>query len=117
MHGMDWDGCEDLKGWWLSEKFDGVRSFWDGGSMISRNGRRIFCPHWFTENFPTGVTLDGELWIERGELELLNGTLKSNKDDPAWKAVSFMVFDLPSSKEPYEKRIHDLKELNLPNHV
>src|SRR5437764_12597307 len=25
-----WDGVTDPTGWWLSEKLDGVRAFWDG---------------------------------------------------------------------------------------
>src|SRR6266436_4153166 len=25
-----WDGATDPAGWWLSEKLDGVRAYWDG---------------------------------------------------------------------------------------
>ena len=35
-----WDNVQDLAGWWLSEKLDGVRAYWDGHSLISRLGKR-----------------------------------------------------------------------------
>src|SRR3954447_2208246 len=25
-----WDGVSEVAGWWMSEKLDGVRAFWDG---------------------------------------------------------------------------------------
>src|SRR5215470_13540447 len=25
-----WDNTQDLAGWWISEKLDGVRAYWDG---------------------------------------------------------------------------------------
>ena len=33
-----WDGVTDPAGWWLSEKLDGVRAFWDGRQFYSRLG-------------------------------------------------------------------------------
>ena len=39
------------------------------------------------------------------------------KDISLWKQIYFMVFDLPNSKEEYEKRIFELKKLKFPNHV
>jgi len=30
MHGRDWDGKQDLTGWFCSEKLDGYRAFWNG---------------------------------------------------------------------------------------
>src|SRR5271166_5235638 len=30
-----WDNTQDLAGWWLSEKLDGVRAYWDGKTLIS----------------------------------------------------------------------------------
>src|SRR5215218_9562054 len=31
-----WDGQADPAGWWLSEKLDGVRAYWDGTRFLSR---------------------------------------------------------------------------------
>src|ERR1700756_589482 len=33
-----WDGVIDPAGWWLSEKLDGVRAYWDGRQFWSRLG-------------------------------------------------------------------------------
>ena len=46
----------------MSEKFDGIRCFWDGEHLYSRNGKLIQSPTWFYEQLPRGVALDGELW-------------------------------------------------------
>src|SRR3954452_1221988 len=33
-----WDNAADLSGWWMSEKLDGVRAYWDGRQFLSRQG-------------------------------------------------------------------------------
>jgi DNA ligase-1 len=55
-----WDNAQDLAGWWLSEKLDGVRAYWDGQSLISRLGNRFHAPDWFLAGLPA-IPLDGEL--------------------------------------------------------
>lgn len=55
-----WDGMLDPKGWWLSEKLDGVRAYWDGHAFISRLGNTYVAPEWFAEGLPDHP-LDGEL--------------------------------------------------------
>src|SRR5687767_7233532 len=30
-----WDNSLDLSGWWMSEKLDGVRAYWDGQQFLS----------------------------------------------------------------------------------
>ena len=42
-----WDGDADLTGWWMSEKLDGVRAYWDGKQFLSRQGNRLHAPDWF----------------------------------------------------------------------
>ena len=103
----------------MSEKFDGIRAYWNCKILISRHGNKISNPSWFIEEFPKDITLDGELWMGRGTFELLRGIINGGykKDDLLWKQIYFMLFDLPNSKEEYEKRIFELKKLKLPNHV
>lgn len=48
----------DPNGWIMSEKLDGVRCFWTGTAMFSRNGNRFFPPKFFTRNWPNSQ-LDG----------------------------------------------------------
>jgi DNA ligase-1 len=57
-----WPDFTDPSGWWMSEKFDGIRCFWNGKMLFSRNGRVIKAPKWFLEGLPSDVKLDGELW-------------------------------------------------------
>ena len=53
--------CINL-GWWMSEKLDGVRAYWDGKTFYSRLGNEFIAPSWFIKNFPSHMTLDGELF-------------------------------------------------------
>jgi DNA ligase-1 len=102
---------------WISEKMDGVRAFWNGVTLISKHGKRISCPEWFTDSLPRDNSLDGELWLGRGTFELLNGLVSSKEDDLSWKNISYVVYDLPWSSEPYEIRIRDMANMTLPNHT
>ena len=37
-----WDGTKDVIGWWMSEKFDGMRAYYNGkNEMISRLGNKV----------------------------------------------------------------------------
>ena len=58
----------DLSHYWVSEKYDRVRAFWDGSRLISRQGNEYHAPSWFVKNFPK-IALDGELWLERGRFD------------------------------------------------
>jgi DNA ligase-1 len=88
-------GPVSLSEYWASEKYDGIRAYWNGESLITRTGQRIRAPAWFTENWPR-QPLDGELWIGRGRFEDVLATVRDGvPDELAWKAVRYMVFDLP----------------------
>ena len=54
---------------------DGVRAYWNGKKLMSRHGKDIECPSWFTEGLPIGVKLDGELWMGRESFDKLRGAL------------------------------------------
>ena len=47
-------------GWWMSEKLDGVRAYWDGKQFLSRLGNLFHAPDWFVDGLPDAA-LDGEL--------------------------------------------------------
>lgn len=101
----------DLSAYWVSEKLDGVRAYWDGARLISRGGHPIQSPDWFTTGFPA-LPLDGELWMGRGTFERLSGTvrrLEPNPDD--WRKVRFMVFDLPDLDAPFGQRLQRLQQV------
>ena len=42
----------DVSAYWVSEKLDGVRAYWDGHRLITRGGQVIRAPPGFTSGFP-----------------------------------------------------------------
>ncbi|MAZ90173.1 MAG: DNA ligase [Cellvibrionaceae bacterium] len=96
--------------YWISEKYDGFRAFWDGESLWSRQGNKFEAPSWFIKGFPP-QPLDGELWIGRQQFELLASTVSRAKAHEGWRKVSFMVFDLPGSSQPFSERLEILQVL------
>ena len=102
---------ENLKDYWVSEKLDGVRAYWDGKQLISRQGNPYHAPEWFTQGFPD-QPLDGELWIRRSSFEQLVSTVRKDKPiDSEWKQVKYMVFDLPASNSNFTDRLTELHRL------
>lgn len=94
----------DPAGFWVSEKLDGVRAFWDGRRLWSRRGKEWNAPSWFLERLPSDLPLDGELWIGRDMFEHTSGVCRSNRQDE-WEQVKYMVFDTPAwPDEPVENR-------------
>ncbi|PWN51490.1 hypothetical protein IE53DRAFT_378908 [Violaceomyces palustris] len=59
----------DPEGWWVSEKLDGVRAFWDGERLWSRQQLEWNAPSWWKDRLPKDITLDGELWMARGTFD------------------------------------------------
>ena len=97
--------------YWVSEKLDGIRCYWDGQQLQTRSGRAIHAPIWFLKNFPTQA-MDGELWIKRGAYQLLTKTvLDKTPDQKMWRQVTFQAFDLPHSEKSFEDRQQRLKSI------
>ena len=87
---------DDISQYWLSEKLDGIRGYWDGQQLLTRQGNVIYSPDWFTQHWPS-ETLDGELWIARDSFQqTLSCVRKVTIDESCWASVRFMIFDLPS---------------------
>lgn len=105
---------EDVAGWWVSEKFDGVRAIWTGTKLLSRHGKDLKAPASFTAGLPKGVRLDGELWMGRGTFDALVSNIQTKGSD--WAGVMFMVFDL-AEMGTVEDRIMMLASIQLPEHV
>ncbi len=102
---------EDIDQYWVSEKLDGVRAYWNGKKLISKQGNVYHAPEWFTNGFPT-QPLDGELWIKRSTFEQLVSTVRKDKPiDSEWKQVKYMIFDLPGSGSNFTERLTELHQL------
>lgn len=85
-----------LPDYWVSEKMDGVRAYWDGQRLLTRGGEPIQAPAWFTRGWPA-QPMDGELWGGRRRFSHTVSTVRQQTpDDAAWKSIRFMVFDLPA---------------------
>ena len=69
MLAKNYDGgnTDHYKGWIMSEKLDGVRCFWNGTTLYSRNGNVFHAPQWFKNELPKNLALDGELWTKRDD--------------------------------------------------
>lgn len=97
--------------YWVSEKLDGVRGRWDGHALYTRGGERIATPAWFTAGWPR-QPLDGELWLGRNQFEATSSLIRSGKpQDPQWRDLHFMVFDLPLDDDIFEARLTRLRLL------
>ncbi|GAA6058258.1 hypothetical protein JCM3770_006084 [Rhodotorula araucariae] len=112
-HKFDLEGRKkDPKGWWMSEKLDGVRAYWDGESTLwSRVGNPFAAPASFASKLPKGHQLDGELFIGRDRFDETSGIVRSMQS-PRWNEVRYMVFDIPSlASQPFESRLAYLAQL------
>lgn len=94
-----------LAEYWVSEKYDGVRGFWNGERLLTRGGEPVHAPAWFTAGWPA-TPMDGELWVGRGRFGQTVSTVRQQTPDgDAWRAVRFMVFDLPGHAGVFTERI------------
>ena len=101
----------DIKHYWLSEKLDGMRGYWDGKQLLSRQGNLIHTPTWFTKDWPTTV-MDGELWLGRNQFQqTLSCVRRKNIDESCWRKVRFMIFDLPRNPHAFTERINIMKQI------
>jgi DNA ligase-1 len=88
----------------VSEKYDGVRAFWDGRRFRHRSGRAVAAPRWFIERLPEQA-LDGELWFARGQFDALSAAVRKERpDDAAWQRVRYLVFELPGAPGSFRER-------------
>jgi DNA ligase 1 len=100
-----------LAEYWVSEKYDGVRAFWNGRELLSRAGKPIQTPDWFRANLPA-ASLDGELWIDRGKFEDVVATVRdAEPNDDDWRRIRFMVFDLPQHDGTFDQRLIELRRI------
>ncbi|AII15225.1 DNA ligase [Campylobacter iguaniorum] len=105
---------ENLSGWVMSEKFDGVRAIWDGKNLKSKNGKIINAPIWWLESFPPFM-IDGELWSQRGEFEKITSIVSDAHPSNEWQSIKFMIFDLPQVSGNLQARLEILRKFLAKN--
>lgn len=112
----------NIGGWYVSEKLDGMRAYWDGGvtrgqltstikfantakdyrrvtppratGLWTRYAKPIAAPDWFLDKLPENVPLDGELHLDN--FQELMSVVKRIQPDERWESVQYYVFDSPS---------------------
>ena len=106
-----YQGGVHVPDYWISEKLDGVRGYWDGRQLRTRGGHSITPPAWFTSGWPR-IEMDGELWMGRGRFDETSAMIRATKaDNAAWKQVRFMVFDLPGAGGTFDARVVKMRGL------
>lgn len=104
-----WTNDVDLAGWWMSEKLDGVRAYWNGKQFVSRQGNLFHAPDWFVEHLPA-TPLDGELWLARKAFQRTVSIVRRQDKSDHWKELSFLVFDAPAANGGFEDRVKFLRD-------
>ena len=106
---------QNVGGWLASEKLDGVRAYWDGRNLLSRNGKIIAAPGGWSTYFPP-FALDGELYTARGEFEKIQSTVMDKTPNvTAWSEIKFYVFDVPEANGGLLERLSELEKFILQN--
>lgn len=98
---------QHIDGWVMSEKLDGVRGFWTGKILLSRQGNSFNPPDYFVKNFPP-FAIDGELFSEREEFESISATVRS-ASPKGWHKLKLYVFDVTNAKGNLFERLEKLK--------
>ena len=108
---QDYQDNIDVSQYWVSEKLDGVRAYWDGKQLISRGGNIIQAPAWFTADFPSRP-LDGELWFARQQFaQILSTVSKQQPVSSEWQQLVYYIFELPQAEGTFTERIRMMQLL------
>lgn len=100
-HGTHYRG-QRLRGWWMSEKLDGCRAYWDGEAMWSRGGTRVALPSKLRRSLPAGVPLDGEVYGGPDTLAAARHAVVHG----VWAAgLRFHIFDAPTAAGAWPLRL------------
>ena len=106
---------QNVGGWLVSEKLDGVRAYWDGRNLLSRNGKILAAPEGWSAHFPS-FALDGELYTARGEFEKIQSiVMDKTPNEAAWSEIKFHVFDVPEASGGLLERLSELEKFILKN--
>jgi DNA ligase-1 len=100
---------QNISGWVMSEKLDGVRAYWNGKELISRQGNVIHAPKYFTKNLPS-FELDGELWTKRADFENISSIVRDRIPSDKWQSVMYNIFEVPHSEGNLTQRLAKAKK-------
>ncbi|WP_297442323.1 DNA ligase [Sulfurimonas sp.] len=87
---------QNISGWVMSEKLDGIRAYWDGKYLLSRGGKIIHAPAYFTKEFPP-FAIDGELWSKRSDFSHISSIVRDRVPSREWSQISYNIFEVPNA--------------------
>ncbi|MFK5937848.1 MAG: DNA ligase [Sulfurimonas sp.] len=99
---------QNISAWVMSEKLDGIRAYWDGKNLISRGGKIIHAPKWFTKDYPP-FPIDGELWTKRGDFENISSIVRDKIPSKKWQEIKHYIFEVPNSSGGLRQRLAKVK--------
>jgi DNA ligase-1 len=99
----------DVSGWLMSEKLDGVRGYWDGKQLLSKNGHAFSPPAAFIRDLPP-FPVEGELWGGRGTFEQTASIVMRQKPHDGWLRLKFALFDVPQAPGGFTTRLTKAKD-------
>ena len=115
------------RGWYVSEKYDGVRAIWTGKELITRprniKGKLLsnifaYVPEWFMKLLPSNIPLDGEIYMGRGLFHKVSAisnmkytTKNKTEMDKLWKGLKYIVYDIPILDRTFKDRYNMIKDI------
>lgn len=103
-----YSGQVDLKDYYVSIKYDGLRVSWDGKVLKTRAGNWLPLPKELMEQLPN-FALDAELWLGNGRFSQLQSLLHQPLTHPLYHELRLMVFDAPKISGDFSTRLAFLK--------
>ena len=98
----------NITNWYMSEKLDGIRAYWNGKELLSKNGNKIYAPSSFIKDFPP-FELDGELWTKRDDFESIQNIVLDTNPSSKWEEITYNIFEVPNEKGNFDKRLEKIK--------
>ena len=99
-------------GWFLSEKYDGMKARWIDGKLLTRSGLALHPPEWFVEMLPKKSNIEGELYLGKNTFHKTAGLRTTSiSGDVDWKQVTYYVFDLIDYEKTWLERQGKLKKI------
>ncbi|WP_228712715.1 DNA ligase [Halarcobacter mediterraneus] len=99
----------EIKNWFMSEKLDGIRAYWNTKELLTRKGKKIHVPKEFLKNFPN-FELDGELWTKRNDFENIQSIVMDKTPSKDWKEITYNIFEVPKQKGNFSQRLEIAKK-------
>ncbi len=104
----------NIENWLMSEKLDGIRAYWNGKELLSKNAKKIYAPKWFTQNLPD-FELDGELWTKTEDFENIQNIVSDTKPSEHWKEITYNIFEVPNANGDFLERLNKIETWLIKN--